>query len=141
MVDTIFRAAHTIKGSSGFIGLTGISDFTHSIETVLDLIRKGEIIPDRELITVLLEAADLIKEMIGHVASDTVFNYACGNDIVERMDRLRTRMTRKDFKIIFLPGDELFGQGLDPAVIMEELKALGELFTVKTYTDSAPSFT
>lgn len=138
MIDTIFRAVHTIKGSSGCMGFTGISAFAHSIETILDLIRKEKLAPDRELVTALLDAADLIKEMVGHVASGAVFDYSRCDDIVARMDQLKTRLTRSDFKIIFIPDPELFRRGIDPAVVMEDLKTVGELVSVKTYTDNLP---
>jgi len=37
LLDAVFRAAHTIKGSSASIGLTNISSFTHDVEEILDL--------------------------------------------------------------------------------------------------------
>ena len=40
-INTIFRAAHSIKGGSGTFGFTHVSDFTHVLETLLDQIREG----------------------------------------------------------------------------------------------------
>ena len=39
IINTIFRAAHSIKGSAGTFGFSEISDFTHKMETVLDKMR------------------------------------------------------------------------------------------------------
>jgi two-component system chemotaxis sensor kinase CheA len=43
MVNAIFRAAHTIKGSAGLFGLDHIVAFTHIVESVLDQVRDGKI--------------------------------------------------------------------------------------------------
>jgi len=40
-INTIFRAAHSIKGGSGTFGFTSVSDFTHVMETLLDEMRDG----------------------------------------------------------------------------------------------------
>ena len=40
-INTIFRAAHSIKGGSGTFGFSSVSDFTHVLETLLDQIRQG----------------------------------------------------------------------------------------------------
>lgn len=41
-INTIFRAAHSIKGGSGTFGFNQVSSFTHSLETLFDQIRSGE---------------------------------------------------------------------------------------------------
>ena len=41
-INTIFRAAHSIKGGSGTFGFSEIADFTHVLETLLDEMRSGE---------------------------------------------------------------------------------------------------
>ena len=41
IINTIFRAAHSIKGGAGTFGFMEISAFTHSVETLLDEMRNG----------------------------------------------------------------------------------------------------
>ena len=41
-INTIFRAAHSIKGGSGTFGFNSVAEFTHVLETLLDQIRQGE---------------------------------------------------------------------------------------------------
>lgn len=67
LMNGIFRAAHTIKGSSGSIGLTQISEFTHLVETILDKLRNQEMRAGSELINLLLESVDCIKGMIASI--------------------------------------------------------------------------
>ncbi len=47
LIDRIFRAMHTIKGSGAMFGFDDIAAFTHTIETVYDLIREGKLSGDR----------------------------------------------------------------------------------------------
>jgi len=63
-VAEIFRAAHTIKGGAGTIGFVEIKEFTHRVEDLLDRVRKGEMQIDPSLVSLLLEAKDVIEEML-----------------------------------------------------------------------------
>lgn len=66
-INSIFRAMHTIKGSSGLFGFDDVVAFTHEAETVLDLVRNGERLIDAELISVLLACKDHTAQLIQHV--------------------------------------------------------------------------
>jgi two-component system chemotaxis sensor kinase CheA len=57
-VDRTFRAAHTLKGAAGMVGLRPIADFTHKVEAVLDGIRAGRLAVTPGAITILLHAKD-----------------------------------------------------------------------------------
>jgi len=66
-INSIFRAMHTIKGSSGLFGFDDVVAFTHEAETVLDRVRNGERAIDPELIAVLLACKDHTAQIIQHV--------------------------------------------------------------------------
>ncbi|MGN6528232.1 MAG: chemotaxis protein CheA [Burkholderiaceae bacterium] len=70
-VNAIFRAAHTIKGSSGLFGLDAIVAFTHVAESVLDEVRDGAVALDEALIALLLACGDYIGRMIDGVEAGT----------------------------------------------------------------------
>jgi two-component system chemotaxis sensor kinase CheA len=72
VINAIFRDAHTIKGSAGLFGLTHIVHFTHSVETVLDLLRDGSIPVSSELVGVLLPCRDHIADLIETMAGGSV---------------------------------------------------------------------
>jgi two-component system chemotaxis sensor kinase CheA len=69
MVNAIFRAAHTIKGSAGLFGLDHIVAFTHVVESVLDQVRDGKIEVADRLIILLLSCCDHIGALIDAVDS------------------------------------------------------------------------
>ena len=56
-LNAIFRAAHSIKGSSGTFGFTDLQDVTHILENLLDRIRKGELLLKSEMVDAFLAAA------------------------------------------------------------------------------------
>ncbi|HMX54531.1 MAG TPA: Hpt domain-containing protein, partial [Plasticicumulans sp.] len=57
-LSAVFRAAHTIKGSAGMLGLDAVSAFTHGFEDVLDALRTGARRFEHRLGELLLLAAD-----------------------------------------------------------------------------------
>ncbi|MGV8124668.1 MAG: Hpt domain-containing protein [Candidatus Xenobiia bacterium LiM19] len=64
LVNRIFRDVHSIKGGSGFLGLTGIKDLAHVMEKTLDRIRKHETVPSNAIVSALLRATDTLTIMI-----------------------------------------------------------------------------
>ena len=66
-LNAIFRAAHSIKGGAGTFGITDLTEVTHVLETLLDLIRKGEMALTAEHVDAFLEAKDVLKmQLDGH---------------------------------------------------------------------------
>ncbi|MDE0854426.1 MAG: Hpt domain-containing protein, partial [Nevskia sp.] len=64
IVNSIFRSAHTIKGSAGLFSLDAIVDFTHVVESVLDGVRAGRVAISRDLVVLLLACRDHIGALI-----------------------------------------------------------------------------
>ncbi|MEY3903442.1 MAG: histidine kinase [Pseudomonadota bacterium] len=65
VIDVLFRKAHTLKGSAGaFQGAEKISAVTHAYENLLQAIKKGKLVPSQSLTHVLLQAADVIKNLV-----------------------------------------------------------------------------
>jgi len=64
LVNKVFRAAHSIKGGGGFFGLGKVKELAHRAETVLDLLRSRKMIPNAEIINVLLITFDKLREML-----------------------------------------------------------------------------
>lgn len=67
LLNSIFRAIHTIKGTSSFLGLTKITDFTHVVESVLSKLRNNEISLSSDLMDIILESVDIIKILINDI--------------------------------------------------------------------------
>ncbi len=64
LVNSIFRPAHTIKGSASFLGLNDIKYLAHEMETLLDDLRNNKIQVSTELIDILLTGVDTLSRML-----------------------------------------------------------------------------
>ncbi len=64
LLNKIFRAFHTIKGTSGFLGLEKLQAITHKCEDILNKLRKGEIRVDSMIADAVLAAFDSMKELV-----------------------------------------------------------------------------
>lgn len=69
VLDEIFRSAHTIKGMSATMGFTAIAELTHEMENILDLLRKGELIANAEIINTVFKCVDTLEQLVENVAS------------------------------------------------------------------------
>jgi two-component system chemotaxis sensor kinase CheA len=71
-INAIFRAAHTIKGSSGVIECHFIESFMHKVENVLDRLRNGEIQITSGLTELLLKCCDHLGRLIDELENEVV---------------------------------------------------------------------
>lgn len=67
MIDDIFRTVHTIKGMCGFMGFGKLEKITHTGESLLSMMRSGEVTPTPEMISLLLLMLDAVREILGHL--------------------------------------------------------------------------
>ena len=88
ILNEIFRAAHTIKGSSGLFGLDGIVAFTHKVENILDRARDGDIEIDKKLLDILLKCGDHIGSHVTAVVDNKDLSDAqlqTERDLIEKL--------------------------------------------------------
>ena len=69
LLQVIFRAAHTLKGSSRAMGFTPMGELTHAMEDVFDMLRNDTLSVDQELIDALFAALDALKAMKDEIAT------------------------------------------------------------------------
>ncbi|MEN6356139.1 MAG: chemotaxis protein CheA [Armatimonadota bacterium] len=74
ILKEIFRAAHTLKGSSATMGLTELALMTHAMENLLDPLRNGVLAVTPQIIDVLLEGTDNLRVMTGQVSNGEPLN-------------------------------------------------------------------
>ena len=67
ILNSIFRSVHTIKGASGFLGLGKVQSLSHIGENILDDLRKGRMKVTPEVMEILFETADTLKELVNDV--------------------------------------------------------------------------
>jgi two-component system, chemotaxis family, sensor kinase CheA len=167
-IAAIFRAAHTIKGSSGLFGLDHIVAFTHVVENVLDILREGEITVSTDLVATLLNCRDHISLLIqnlvdGQLTEDEIQTHQ-GELLLEQLQPYLTQEhgnappvavaqakvdIEKETKgadtaltgnwhLSLRFGKESLRNGMDPLAFIRYLSTVGEIVSITTLTDAMP---
>lgn len=150
-INTIFRAAHSIKGGSGTFGFSAVADFTHLMETLLDEMRDGRRQVTQPAVDVLLGSVDCLTEMLTAIQAEdeldeeSVSNHKKSLEIelngeaatevapeivqVDSIPESNTLGSEAEigWKIAFCPHANLLKTGNDPVRMFRELEELGEL--------------
>jgi two-component system chemotaxis sensor kinase CheA len=138
LVHRIFRAIHTIKGSSGVAGFGHLAAFTHKVEETFELARAGKISVTPELIDCALRSCDVIRLILDQSDEGTVSGEAeIAGALTELLGNSNESpdskppvsapaSTRTAYEIIFKPNREVFYSGIDPVTLLDELRELGQ---------------
>jgi two-component system chemotaxis sensor kinase CheA len=157
LIGRVFRAMHTIKGSGAMFGFEAASKFTHELETVFDQVRNKRMSVTKELISLTLTARDRIKELID--APDNVDDEQRKKnaELIAELKKLCPAAeapaaktvaapapqekeepgTLITYRIKFKPARNVFLNGADPVLLLEELATLGST-TVIASTEEIP---
>lgn len=166
IINAIFRAAHTIKGSAGLFGLDYIVSFTHVAESVLDKVRSGEIKIDADLAALLLDASDQMGALVNHAANGEEPDDASNRRSSELMAGLNVYLgvEKQKAKPASVPvefehkfekegggevetdnwhislrfGPDVLRNGMDPVAFIRYLSTLGRIVHIVTLTDAIP---
>jgi two-component system chemotaxis sensor kinase CheA len=154
-INTIFRAAHSLKGGSATFGFDAIARFTHNMETLLDDMRKGRRPVTQEAKDLLFQSVDCLREMIQAAHEETSYNEEKilylhnefeklrGGDspsvIIQEAKENENLVASTGWRISFRPLPHLFHTGNDPVRLLKALQELGEL-TVQTDASAVPPF-
>ncbi|MBN2297670.1 MAG: chemotaxis protein CheA [Deltaproteobacteria bacterium] len=158
IINRVFRAAHTIKGSAGLVGFDDVSIFTHDIENILDRIRTGELKITKKLITNLLSAVDVLKRLISASAEGEDIDKAeienttltlkrftgttktSAEDIDHTGSAKKSQGQVRTISVIMKFRPDILSTGQDPIMLIRELADNGEIIDTCVYTDSIPDF-
>jgi len=89
LLNSIFRALHTIKGSGSFLGLDPLTNFAHAAEDALNVLRKGEVKVSTLNMDLLLTAADVIRGQIGELGGG-VMPSPGPQDLIDALHKVAT---------------------------------------------------
>jgi two-component system chemotaxis sensor kinase CheA len=162
LLDSLFRCAHTVKGSAGIFGLNRVVEFTHYVETLLDKMRDGAIELNPNISTLLLQCNDQIKFLVDTAAdesADTSDQKDARADLVMQLkaltdvdpgtsqDTVRSAAVAaedthdnvlKVWSISARFGPDTFRNGMDPLSIARYLGSLGTIKSVRCGADTVP---
>ena len=145
IISRVFRAMHTLKGSGAMFGFDDIAGFTHTIETVYDLVRSSSLQVTPELISLTLAACDQVKVMLEASLGRAEVDEARTAQLSEAFSRYLpdSQSTATPaacapaapsesapaplltYRIRFQPHHDLFANGTNPVPLLNELRSLG----------------
>jgi len=144
VLNSIFRAAHSIKGGSGTFGFDDVMRFTHRLEELLDRMREGRADASPARIELLLRACDMLRTLLAAAETDAIAPPEAatlledlavaqreGEFVAEAPSRMRAWDPKVKFggqttySIRFVPSSEVFREGMDPLLVLRELAELG----------------
>ncbi|MGE5517122.1 MAG: chemotaxis protein CheA [Bacteroidota bacterium] len=150
LVDTAFRALHTLKGSGAMFGFDALAAFTHHVENAFDQVRKGTLAASGELVGVALASRDHMRTLIQAPAEA---DPAVGEALLTRLVALvgapgaggatpaakaKAPPAPTTWRIRFrLPADCMV-MGSNPLMMLDELRGLG-VCDVVALTDAVPA--
>ncbi|MGE0917311.1 chemotaxis protein CheW [Trichlorobacter lovleyi] len=157
LINRVFRAMHTIKGSGAMFGFDDIARFTHEVETVFDQVRNGKMQVTRCLLDLTLQARDQITTMLDASAGGPPADEANGQRIIAGLQELLPKVaplkpppqktiaaapasesTSRTYRIRFKPIPEIMLGGTNPVSLLNELRDLGTCEVV-VHLDSIPT--
>ena len=148
-INTIFRAAHSIKGCSATFGFAEIASFVHLMETALDEMREGVLPTTQELVDLLLKSLDTLRTMLKSTQAGTSVDNAKAELVANEMKTfLETNLAANNSQvqqnrssvpvsqqssigwvIHFRPALDLMKTGNDPLRLFKLLNEIGEIET------------
>ena len=158
-INAIFRAAHTIKGSSGLFGLDAVVTFTHVVESVLDRVRDGAVSLDEALVALMLASGDYIGRLVDTVErGEPQSDPKTEPEGAALLARLQTYLAAQDVPAAQAPasaaaaasggaahwhlslrfGPDVLRNGMDPLSFIRYLATLGEIQHIATLPDAVP---
>lgn len=157
LIGRVFRAMHTIKGSGAMFGFDEIANFTHNVETVFDQVREGNILVTKELINLTLSARDHIRDLLDRSEGDGEVDKEKGEALISELKMLMPGSDPEDkmlpdepkkepdakspevtYRIRFKPAVDIFSNGTNPILLLDELREMGECL-VTAHTRDIPS--
>lgn len=156
VINTIFRAAHSIKGGSATFGFSAVANFTHTLETLLDEMRAGKREVTREAVDLLLQSVDCLHAMLAATQSGAAIEHTQVDTLHGRLEELlkghqatvsascaalpaTVTSGGTGWEIIFRPHPNMLRTGNDPVRMFRELAQLGDL-SVTVDASGLPEF-
>lgn len=163
LINRVFRAAHTIKGSAGLFGFDNIINFTHVAENLLDDVRNCLIPVTAELISLLMRAKDQIAAMVSGVSTGELTDaeeevellgllnaYKAGSpsqsapetvEVIENDthgENSKPYVQSDVYHVSLRLGQETFQFGFDPEVMFAQLRGLGQIEQARLIQQAIP---
>ena len=150
VINSVFRAAHSIKGGAATFGFDRMAALTHVLETLLDEIRGGKRALAASAIDAMLGSVDVLRALLAEADQGRAADPAAVEAVHQRLQqelgqpgavvaKAAPEPEPEGWDIAFSPAPSLFMSGNDPLRIIRELEHLGPL-EVNARLEKLPEF-
>ncbi|MGS1079446.1 chemotaxis protein CheA [Pseudoxanthomonas beigongshangi] len=153
LINSIFRAAHSIKGGAATFGFDAVAGLTHVLETLLDELRAGKREVATPAIDAMLASVDVLRSLLAEAEHGQPADPAAVKEVHARLTAVLSGdgavaatsapaandAAPEGWRIGFTPAPSLFMTGNDPLRILRELEHLAPL-EVACRLDRLPGF-
>jgi len=158
IIERIFRAMHSLKGGGAMFGFNDLSDFTHHLETIFDLIRNNKLSADQDIISLTFNSIDHIKYLLSTGNLESPEDIKEQNDLIKDIEKYTSSSSEskpaakittgddvivdgsKTYLVTLLPNEEILRNGTNPLFLLDDLHAFGDAITIAV-TKDVPDFT
>ena len=127
LLNDIFRPMHSLKGASGFLGLNRINKLAHKAENILDELRKGAMVVTSDIMDVILESTDALRQMIENLENSNSEGDVETEHIINQIDAI---MSGEQTAAAPAPAEPAVPEATEPAEqpapVVEEQPAAAE---------------
>lgn len=166
VINTIFRAAHSIKGGSGTFGFNQVAEFTHVVETLLDEVRSGDRAMNQSIMDLLLVSVDCIRSLLQDLQAGDDPDLTQATDLKSQFEAILNGESAssesvgevnsedntaepianegggKGYKIHFVPEETLLQTGNEPTRMFRQLAEVSDdCIEVSANLERLPSLT
>jgi two-component system, chemotaxis family, sensor kinase CheA len=156
LVEKVFRIMHSLKGGGAMFGFEKISEFTHNLENVYDLVRNGQMFVSKDLLDATLASVDHLTNLLDDdkvSIQSTVDKHSELSNKIESIIALKQASSIESAKkskgsnepaanksskeekittyyILFQPNETIFDNGTNPLYLLDEIYGLGTCIAI-----------
>ena len=133
LLNEIFRAMHSMKGSAGFLGFNNLVDVAHRGENILNKLRQGEMAVNPAIISIILETIDVIKAIMANIRESGTDSHVPTGAIAAKLDDILngttpvSAPTAAPAEPVAAPKVEALSPAAPPAAPVAPPQTLGEI--------------
>lgn len=167
IVEKVFRIMHSLKGGGAMFGFDKISEFTHNLESVYDLVRSGQMYISKDLLDATLASVDHLtnlldddkinlqstidthEELTKKIENIITVSQTFTSDSAKKIKEASSGSAAQDksskgektatYYILFQPDENIFDNGTNPLYLLDEINELGTCIAIP-HLNKVPSY-
>jgi two-component system chemotaxis sensor kinase CheA len=162
LIERIFRVMHSLKGSGAMFGFIKLSEFTHKLENIYDLVREGKLEISSALLSVTLDSVDLLRNLLDTETQNSPENLEAYKKLEKKLNSIisdeatgvisqilqlpcsdsilpKEQPKEATYYISFFPNSDVQKNGTRILYLLNDIKELGDVW-IHADMNAVPQF-